>query len=206
MKPIIEQIKKNPMAFSMSPLGRLFTAAYRMVPSTYDTTKYKYRKTSEPIRIVFSGMGDSDISQYAKDKFKGAFADDNTFIFGHPQLQEALAFVQQVPRQAPVQVFGYSWGSPTAMKFIDRYNGNIISAHYIDPMRHAVVDDKVISNRKKIPTTYMTAGQYENQPVKNALLNALRMSKAQDMIQLKSIKNHAALAQALDYIKNNITE
>ena len=201
MKPIIQQIKQNPLAFSMSPLGRLFTAAYRMVPSTYDTMDYKYKKSDEPIRIVFSGMGDSKHTDYAKKRFQQAYAGKPVYVFGHPQLQQALDFSQQIPRDVPVQVFGYSWGSPTAMKFIDQYNGNIVGAHYIDPMRHAVVDDKVISNKKHIPTTYMTAGQYQNQPLKNALLNALRMSPAQEMETLMSIKDHAALQQALQYIK-----
>lgn len=201
MKSIIQQIKQNPLAFSMSPLGRLFTAAYRMVPSTYDTMDYKYKKSDEPIRIVFSGMGDSKHTDYAKKRFQQAYAGKPVYVFGHPQLQEALDFSQQIPRDVPVQVFGYSWGSPTAMKFIDQYNGNIVGAHYIDPMRHAVVDDKVISNKKHIPTTYMTAGQYQNQPLKNALLNALRMSPSQDMETLMSVKDHAALQQALQYIK-----
>ena len=200
---LIDKIKQNPLAFSLSPMGRLFTAAYRMVPSTYKTDDYKYKKSKHPVRIVFSGMGDSQVADYAKTRFQQAFGGQPVYVFGHPQLQEALNFAQQIPRDVPVQVFGYSWGSPTAMRFIKKYDGNIVGAHYIDPMRHAVVDDRVLANSKNIPTTYMTAGQYQHQPMKNALLAALRMRPKEGMVTLPSIKNHAALREALQYIKEH---
>ena len=204
MSSLISRIKRDPVGFSVTPTGRLLTTLFRSVPSAYDTDQYSLVQTNKPIKIVFSGMGDSQVASYAKDRFTEAYTGQPVYIFGHGQLQQALDFANKIPRQQPVQVFGYSWGSPTAMKFIDKYNGNISKAHYIDPMRHAVVDDAVISNKKNVPTTYMTAGEYGgDRKLKDALLSVLRMQPAQGMTLLPKVKNHMALQQALKYIKQS---
>lgn len=204
MSSLISRIKRDPVGFSVTPAGRLLTTLFRSVPSAYDTDQYKLTQKNKPIKIVFSGMGDSKLVSYAKDRFTQAYAGQPVYVFGHGQLQQALDFANKIPRNQPVQVFGYSWGSPTAMKFIDRYNGTINKAHYIDPMRHAVVDDAVIGNRKNIPTTYMTAGKYGGiRKLHDTLLAALRMKPAQGMVLLPQVKNHMALQQALKHIKQN---
>lgn len=194
MSSIIQRIQKDPIKFSQSTLGKLFLWAYNKVPSTYQVSQYKPSKS--PIRIVFSGMGDSDIANYAKSRFLQRYK--NTYVFGHPQLNQALQFSKNIHPDTPVIVYGYSWGSTAARDFIDQYNGNIVGAHFLDPMRKHPKEDKNLYISKNIPVTYTKANQYTDDELKQSLLNALRWKPTQNMRVLNTVTDHGAIQQWLD--------
>ena len=166
------QIRKDPVAFSQTLYGKALTGAFNMVPSSYDTSEYALSKSKDPVRIVFTGMGDSEKNDTSRDIFLRKYPVD-TFIFGHKQLKDALKFADQI-KDRPVIVYGHSWGSNAARLFADTYKGDIQQVHFLDPMRKEMTDAPVLQIKRDIPVTYTPAGKYKDQAFIQSLFDSLR--------------------------------
>lgn len=195
---IIEQMNQNPVEFSKSPLGKLILGYYKTLPSSYATQDYATPHGYAPIKIYFSGAGDCDLSHFTSDILKHRYPKDkNTFLFGHQQLQDALRFAKGINKERPVIVYGHSWGSNAAKDFVNTSGLNIISAHFLDPMRKDLQDGPQLPVDVKTKVTYTEALPIPGQDLQNASLRAIRWGAPKGAKVLIPVQNHRAVAQWL---------
>lgn len=193
------QIKKNPVGFAKTPYGKALTAGFNMVPSSYTTADYKLSDSKQPVRIVFTGMGDSQQNDRSRDIFISKYPED-TFIFGHKQLQDALDFATQI-KDRPVIVYGHSWGSNAARLFTNKYKGNIQQLHFLDPMRKQMTDAPILQVEKDVPITYTPAGKYKDKPFIQALFDSLRWKPSKTMIIRERVPYHNSVQEWLNNLQ-----
>ena len=196
---LISQLQKDYVGFSKSPKGKLIYRLYSMIPSTYAVGSYKAYKSQQPIKIIFTGVGDSDLSKISKNQFNKRYPDRKLYFFGWPQYQQAMIFAARLDPNQPIQVYGHSWGSNAARKFIQNYQGNIIGGHFFDPMRRDVQGDKTLQITKDIPITY-TPIIKQPRNIKTALHNALRWHPSLNMRVTQPASKHDSVAQWLNIL------
>lgn len=197
---LIKQVQDDYVSFSRTGKGKLLYRLYSTIPSKYDVDQYKYTASKQPIKIIFTGVGDSDISKISKKHFAKKYPNKSMYFFGWPQYRQAMVFASQIDPHQPVQVYGHSWGSNAARKFIQNYTGNIVQGHFFDPMRRDVQADTILQVNKNIPITYTPIYQ-QPRNIKTALHNALRWHPSQNMIVTQPVENHIAVDQWLDLLE-----
>lgn len=196
---LIRQLEKDYVGFSKSPKGKLIYSLYSMIPSTYDVDSYRAYKDQQPVKIIFTGVGDSDLSKISKNQFNKRYPDKKLYFFGWPQYQQAMIFASRLDPKQPVQVYGHSWGSNAARKFIQNYQGNIVGGHFFDPMRRDVQGDKTLQITKDVPITYTPIVE-QPRNIKTALHNALRWQPSQRMLVTQAASKHDSVSQWLNIL------
>ena len=196
---LISQLEEDYVGFSKSPKGKLIYRLYSMIPSTYAVDSYKIYKSQQPIKIIFTGVGDSDLSKISKNQFNKRYPDKKLYFFGWPQYRQAMIFASGLDPEQPVQVYGHSWGSNAARKFIQNYQGNIIEGHFFDPMRRDVQGDETLQITRDVPITYTPIIE-QPRNIKTALHNALRLQPSQRMLVTQAASKHDSVAQWLNIL------
>ena len=206
--PLAQYIKENPRAIKDSWLGQLTDKVLRLEPSKYDTTKYPQRlqkSRNRPIRIVFSGMHDNQGVRYAQEALKKRYGESTIYVFGYDQYQDALRFAQTLDKDRPVTVYGYSWGGGDAQKFLNKYKGNIVGAHFMDPVRKDIDEKKVMSVPKHIPTTFTKALPFTPgllNDVKQATIGNLRFAPSKNFKLLPTATSHGSVDEWITKVYN----
>lgn len=202
LHPLVPKIENTPRKFQRSWMGKTMLKAYQLVPHWFPQRKYVDPQNDRPIKIVFSGMGDSVLVNYTDPQFKKRYGDSQVYTFSWSQYDKAMDWCQKnLGKDKPIEVYGYSWGSNAARKFINNYPGNIVSGHFLDPMRPKANQGRRLQiTRKDVPITYTPAGDYKDAPLKTALFNALRYSPAPGMKITAPVENHGAVSQWLDVL------
>ena len=206
--PLAQYIKAHPRAIKDSWVGQLTDKILRLEPSQYDTTKYPQRlqkSKKRPIRIVFSGMHDNEGVRYAQEALKKRYGQNTIYVFGYDQYQEALKFAQTLDKDRPVTVYGYSWGGGDAQKFLNNYKGNIVGAHFMDPVRKDIDQKQVMSVPKNIPVTFTKALPYKPgllNDVKEATIGNLRFAPAKNFKLLPVASSHGSVDQWVRKVYN----
>lgn len=199
---LLKQIQKDPIAFSRTRKGKLLYNLLSMIPSQHQVDDYRKPYNKQPIKIVFTGMGDGSSSKHSIKHFENKFKDSkNIFFFGWPQYREAMIFASRLDPNTPVEVYGHSWGSNAARKFIQNYQGNIIKGHFFDPMRRDVAGQPVLDISRNIPITY-TPITKQDRNISTVLHGALRWKPSQRMIITQPASKHDAVAQWLSILDN----
>ena len=148
-------------------------------------------------------MGDGSSSKHSIKHFENKFKDSkNIFFFGWPQYREAMIFASRLDPNTPVEVYGHSWGSNAARKFIQNYQGNIIKGHFFDPMRRDVAGQPVLDISRDIPITY-TPITKQDRNISTVLHSALRWKPSQKMVITQPASKHDAVSQWLNILDNH---
>lgn len=204
--PIAALIRNNPSVVKSSILGRLTTGVMLAKPSQYNIEKYQEKEDKgigQNVRIMFSGLHDNNEVRYAEKALRKRYAGSTIYVFGHDQLQDALDFAETIQPNKRVTVYGYSWGGDDARQFINRYQGNIKAAHFLDPVRKDYQNQKILKLDRDVHTTFTPAGPYQKgyiNDIKQATIDALRFQPSLKFARLPKVKDHVALDQWLDNV------
>lgn len=198
-------LRKAPRLIRKSPLGKFIFNLAQLIPHEYNTSKYSVaqaKAAKQPIKIVFSGMGDNQAIQYTHTRFKQRYGQDAPiYTFGWSQLPQALAFIKKVGKDKPCIVYGFFWGGQAAQKFLNKSGANIIGAHFLDPMRKDVGRHTTLKNKKKIPTDFTAAQKYAPGDFRRTAFDVLRYRPAQTMQLLGPVSSHGAVNQWLQLLQ-----
>lgn len=206
--PLAQYIKAHPRAIKDSWMGKLTDKLIRLQPSKYDTTKYPQRLQkvkNRPIRIVFSGMHDNQGVKYAQEALKKRYGQNTIYVFGYDQYQDALRFAQTLDKDRPITVYGYSWGGGDAQRFLNEYKGNVVGAHFMDPVRKDLDQKRVMSIPKRIPTTFTKALPFTPgllNDVKQATIGNLRYIPSKNFKLLPIASSHGSVDQWVKKVYN----
>ena len=201
---IAEYIKSNPRAIKDTWVGKLTDRILRLEPNSYNTEGYAERlqkSKRRPIRIVFSGMHDNEGVKYAQQALNKKYGQSTIYVFGYDQLDEALRFASGLEKDRPVTVYGYSWGGGDAQRFINAYKGNIVGAHFMDPVRKDLDEKKVMHINKDIPVTFTGAMPYKSgfiNDIKEATIDNLRFAPSKKFQILPTAKSHSSVDEMVN--------
>lgn len=201
LHPLIPLIQNSPRKLQRSMLGKVMLGAYRAVPHWFPKRKYIDTPQKTPVKIVFSGMGDSVLTNYTDPQFKKRYGNDQVYTFSWSQYDKAMQWAaKNLGKDEPIEVYGYSWGGNAARKFINTYPGNVVAGHFLDPMRPKANSDRTLLITRDIPITFTPAGDYKDTPLKTSLFDALRYKPMKSMKITLPVENHGAVDQWLDVL------